>query len=309
MTDYGSPTRHELRVAVDLPDDGPSEVPLCWFEWGPAEAPVLLLVHATGFHARCWDQVVAALPSGYRVIALDQRGHGRSGKVAPFTWAAFAADLVAFAEQLNLRDAVGVGHSMGGQVLTRLALERPGSLTRMILLDPVIMAPEVYAAPRRHDFATPEAHPIARRRARFDRWEEMRDSLRGKGSFDLWDPRVLEDYCRHGVLPAGDGDGVALACPGVVEASIYMTNASSRLHDQLGDVDIPVSVVRAPPRDPDDETLDFAKSPTWPALAAQFPRGTDHLRADLTHFIPMQDPAGVAAMIGPPPRSGTATAR
>ncbi|MEM1229227.1 MAG: alpha/beta hydrolase [Pseudomonadota bacterium] len=296
-------------MATHLADHGPSEVSLCWFEWGPAQAPTLLLVHATGFHARCWDQVVAALPPGYRVVALDQRGHGRSGKVAPYSWDAFAADLVAFAEQLGLHEVIGVGHSMGGQVLTRLAYERPETLSSMVLVDPVIMPPEVYAVPRRHDFATPEEHPIARRRARFERWEAMRDSLRGKGSFDLWDPRVLDDYCRYGVLPASDGDGVELACPGVVEASIYMTNASSRLHEQLGEIDIPVTVLRAPPRDPADQTMDFAKSPTWPALADQFPQGTDRLFADLTHFIPMQDPARVAQVIGPPPRSGTATDR
>ena len=38
---------------------------ICWFEWGePGNAASLLLLHATGFHARCWDQVVAALPAG-----------------------------------------------------------------------------------------------------------------------------------------------------------------------------------------------------------------------------------------------------
>ena len=55
-------------------------VSLHWFEWGaPGPEPTIVLIHATGFHARCWDQVVKALP-GRHVLALDLRGHGRSGK-------------------------------------------------------------------------------------------------------------------------------------------------------------------------------------------------------------------------------------
>jgi len=37
-------------------------IELAYFEWGEPDAPVIFLVHATGFHARCWDRTVAALP-------------------------------------------------------------------------------------------------------------------------------------------------------------------------------------------------------------------------------------------------------
>jgi len=47
---------------------------LCWFEWGKAgDRPTLLLLHATGFHARCWDATIKALPQDWHYIALDLR--------------------------------------------------------------------------------------------------------------------------------------------------------------------------------------------------------------------------------------------
>lgn len=49
---------------LETPEGG-----ICWFEWGTrGQGPSLLLLHATGFHARLWDQVVAALPPGTHVI-------------------------------------------------------------------------------------------------------------------------------------------------------------------------------------------------------------------------------------------------
>ena len=46
------------------------DVDLCVFEWGKPGGQQVLLVHATGFHARCWDQVVAKLPENWHIFAL-----------------------------------------------------------------------------------------------------------------------------------------------------------------------------------------------------------------------------------------------
>ena len=69
-------------------------VTLCWFEWGKKRKgeDSILLVHATGFHARCWDKTVAGL-GGRHVIAIDQRGHGRSDNTPFDKWDQFGADL------------------------------------------------------------------------------------------------------------------------------------------------------------------------------------------------------------------------
>jgi lipase len=122
-------------------------IELCYFEWGqPGPEGSLLLTHATGFHGRCWDQVIAALPDDWRnrhIIAWDQRGHGRSAKVPPYNWASCGADLTAFVAALDLQVACAAGHSMGGHLLVLAAADLPDRFARLVLIDPVIMAPDL----------------------------------------------------------------------------------------------------------------------------------------------------------------------
>jgi lipase len=275
-----------------------SQVRLCYFEWGSAGAPTVLLVHATGFHARCWDRTVAALPPGYRVIAVDMRGHGRSDKRGPYVWETFGRDLQEFTEALGLRGAVGVGHSMGGHCLTQVAARVPDAFSRLLLVDPVIFDPEAYLTDRHRGFATAEDHPVARRRNDWTSWQEMYERFKDRHPFSRWQPEVLEDYCRYGVVAKPAGDGYELACPPVVEASIYLGNTETDVHQAILQLELPVVVLRARPRDPDDaQLMDFSKSPTWPGLAARFKAGRDVYLPDHSHFIPMEDPALVARFI------------
>lgn len=273
-------------------------IELAYFEWGELDAPVIFLVHATGFHARCWDRTVAALPEGYRVIAVDMRGHGRSTKRGPYVWATFARDLELLVSALKIHDAIGVGHSMGGHCVTQIAGRLPGVFRRLLLVDPVIFDPEAYRTDRYRGFSGPEDHPVARRRNRWDSWEEMFQRFKDRHPFSLWKPEVLADYCRYGLLPSARGEGFELACPPVVEASIYLGNTQTDIYDLIPRVTIPVVVLRAKARDPDEhQIMDFAKSPTWEGVAAEFPNGRDVYLPELTHFIPMQDPALTARFI------------
>jgi lipase len=64
--------------------------------------PTLLFVHATGFHSRVWDQLISHLPARH-IIAVDQRGHGRSDRTEITGWPVFGRDLAAFVAALELR--------------------------------------------------------------------------------------------------------------------------------------------------------------------------------------------------------------
>jgi len=285
----GSPRQHEI-------DAGGVE--LTYFEWGSPDSPVILLVHATGFHARCWDLTIASLIGDYRVIAPDLRGHGRSARQEPYVWNSFTRDLELLVDSLQIRDAIGVGHSLGGHCITQLAAGRPGIFERLLLVDPVILDPQAYSKERYSDLTGPEDHPVARRRNHWASWEEMFQRFRDRHPFSLWQPQALEDYCRFGLRPRTDGEGFELACPPVVEASIYLGNARSDIYERISEITIPTVVLRAKARDPDaHDLMDFASSPTWESLAAQFPRGRDVYLPHLSHFIPMQDPQLTARFI------------
>jgi len=272
---------------------------IAYFEWGKHGDPVVFLIHATGFHARCWDQTVAALPAGFRVIAVDLRGHGRSEKTGPMTdWTVAARDIAELVEHLNLEGAIGAGHSMGGHLLVQVAATHPRAFKRLVLIDPVMLPPEVYA--NAHLLALPEdqAHPVARRRNAWASWQEMFDAFKTRHPYSLWREAVLADYCRHGLSPAADGEGFELACPPAIEASIYTGHASSDIYALAKRVEVPVVVLRAKMRDPGPRNLtDFAASPTWEGVARSFRNGRDVYLPQLTHFIPMQDPELAARFI------------
>ncbi len=277
------------RNTLALPD-----LQLCWYEWGTefASDATYLLVHATGFHARCWDKTIAAMPDRH-VVALDMRGHGLSSKVAPYDWTTFGDDLRHFVDELDLSRLVGVGHSMGGHCVTQLAADEPERFERLVLVDPVIMSPELYVSGKPEHSAWLNAeglHPVARRRNLFANAQAMFDNFHGRGSYSTWRDAILHDYCEYGLIKNPDGEGFVLACPPEVEAAIYMGNTGSTIHERLADVTHPVKVLRARQRDQLGEQMDFSASPTWPELASHFPNGVDVFLPELTHFMPMQAP-------------------
>jgi lipase len=279
----------EHYVAVD-------GIELCWFEWNASRRAdgTILLVHATGFHARCWDQTVALLGDRH-VIAVDMRGHGRSTKVPPYAWGTFGSDLVNFILALDLSRITGAGHSMGGHSLTRAAAALPDRFDRLVLIDPVILAPAAYANHAPNGRA--EDHPVARRRNLFDSPDALFANLVGRGSFAHWQPEVLHDYCNFGVLPNPDGPGFVLACPPLVEATIYTGSAGTDIYNLIEAIALPVVILRAEQRDAAHTQMDFSKSPTWPELSTRFRHGIDVYLPQLTHFIPMQAPSLVAETI------------
>lgn len=277
-----------------------SDATIAYFEWaGAPEQPTLLLVHATGFHARVWDGLVRALPDKWHVIAVELRGHGRSSKEGPFDqWSHFGGDVVELIDHLGLESAVAAGHSMGGWVLCHAALARPNAFRQLVLIDPVLNAPEFYEENRYPDMQGPEDHPAARRRSKWTHWQELYERLKDREPYSLWHPKVLEDYCRHGLLPHPTGDGHVLACPPIVEASVYFNSWKAYLHDRLGEIETPVTILRARRRQlPAVGETDYAGSPTWERIADLFQQAEDVSLPEYTHFLPMQNPALVARYI------------
>lgn len=104
---------------------------------GPADGPVLLLVHGTASSARSWDLLVPLLIGAHRVIRVDLLGHGGSAKPddGDYEVPAHARRVGEVMDRLGVGSAVVVGHSTGGMVATALAERRPGLVTALALLD------------------------------------------------------------------------------------------------------------------------------------------------------------------------------
>lgn len=94
--------------------------------WG-GEGQPLVLLHGLASNARIWDLVASALAEHFRVLALDQRGHGLTDPAEDgYDFPSIARDLQAFIETLDLEKPILVGHSWGANVVLHYATTMPG---------------------------------------------------------------------------------------------------------------------------------------------------------------------------------------
>jgi pimeloyl-ACP methyl ester carboxylesterase len=265
---------------------------LALFEWtAEPGAPVAFFAHATGFHARVWDEVIERLP-GVHCYSLDMRGHGRSDKPAPpYPWRNFALDVAEVARQIGLNGALAVGHSKGGYAVTLAAAMEPAVFGKLLLIDPVILPRERYG----HGFGA--NHFAAKRRNHWASPEEMYERFVSRAPFDRWDPAVLRDYVEFGLLPDAEGEGYVLACPPEIEAATYAASGTGgEIYEAMESLDIPVRILRARAR-VESDAMDMSSSPTAPDVAANFSNAEDVFLPQFSHFIPMEDPGFVAAQV------------
>lgn len=154
-------------------------------ESGDPGAPPVVWLHGMMGNCREWDTSIARLAPAYRVLALDQRGHGRTSWAAQYTASALADDVIAVVEQLELAPVILVGHSMGGMAAMVAAAMRPDIADRVVIID---IGPESLAG----EFA--EMLPnilLERARATYGDIEEA------VAEWMAGDPLAREDLMRH----------------------------------------------------------------------------------------------------------------
>src|SRR5215217_340218 len=143
--------------AVAVSSDG---VPVHFDVEGTA-AQALVFVHGWSCDRRYWRCQMPYFAQRYRVLAVDLAGHGASGAHREaWTMAAFANDVVAAIDELELESSVLIGHSMGGDVIVEAALRLGGRVKGLVwvdtyrtLGDPLEPAEtEAFADPFRRDF-------------------------------------------------------------------------------------------------------------------------------------------------------------
>ncbi len=221
-------------------------------DFGDAKRPVdLIFVHANGFNAATYRSLLAPLSSSLRILAPDLRGHGQTRLPTDAQgrrgWTDHRDDIVALLDSLQGPPVALAGHSMGATSSLLAAAERPGKVSRLVLLDPVILSPAMTLAMqmpglRRLARRLPLVEAALRRRLRFDSREQAMAAYRGRGAFKGWPDMMLADYVSEGFVQ--DDDGVTLACAPEWEAANYAAQG----HDPwraLKTVDRPIHVLKA----------------------------------------------------------------
>jgi non-heme chloroperoxidase len=111
-------------------------------DWGPKDAQPIAFHHGWPLSSDDWDnQLLFFLANGYRVVAHDRRGHGRSSQVdTGHDMDHYAADASAVAEHLDLKNAVHIGHSTGGGEVARYVArygQPQGRVAKAVLISSV----------------------------------------------------------------------------------------------------------------------------------------------------------------------------
>jgi non-heme chloroperoxidase len=124
-------------MATITTNDG---IEIFYKDWGARSAHPIVFHHGWPLSSDDWDaQLLFFLVNGYRVVAHDRRGHGRSSQVGDgHDMDHYAADVTAVVDHLQLRDAIHVGHSTGGGEATRyVARHGKGRVAGLVLIGAV----------------------------------------------------------------------------------------------------------------------------------------------------------------------------
>jgi pimeloyl-ACP methyl ester carboxylesterase len=119
-------------------------------EWGSEQSPPLVLLHGLSSHARTWDRFAPQMIDTYRVLALDQRGHGETDWAPQYSTKLMADDAQHFIESLGLGRIALVGHSMGACNAYYLAAHHPELVSRLVIGD---FGPDVMGSPAGNNVA------------------------------------------------------------------------------------------------------------------------------------------------------------
>ncbi len=170
-----APTDHSVEV---------NGLDIHYLDWGGDSAKNLLLVHGQGGNAHNWDHIASALREEFRVIAIDQRGHGDSDHTREgYGVDRFASDLAEFVEKVGIAPCDYVGASLGARNGIAYAGDRSDHLKHFVCLD---YGPEMSVASARSQISG-----MNRRRLGWRSIDEYVD-LQMQGN-----PRPGEERYRH----------------------------------------------------------------------------------------------------------------
>ncbi len=259
------------------------------YDYG-GQGPDLLCGHATGFHGRVYDPMLAHL-SGFRLISADLRGHGRASVPdgLDYRWESFADDLLAIVDALALGShgpLYGFGHSMGAASLLMAEPRRPGTFAGLVCYEPVVYPPwENDDAVRLSGWV----ERTTRRRRRFESADAAVANFKAKPPYSLFDPAALDAYVEHGFAGTAGG-AVEIRCRPEVEAQIYLMGPNHRAWDTLSAVRCPVTLMRG-------SVLQPGPAYWAEALVEELP-DVDFLEVEeLGHLGPMERPEMIAHLV------------
>jgi pimeloyl-ACP methyl ester carboxylesterase len=255
-----------------------------FLEWGKPDAPPIVLLHGGHQSAHSWDLVSLHLAQKYRVLALDQRGHGDSEWSRDVTYSnhEMSLDAEAFIQAMRLEKPILIGHSMGGRNAMLLTRRNQALLKALVVVD---VGPEVSEKGRAAIAGFVQAAQ------EFDDLEHFVSAVR---KYDPYRPREhIERTVKYNMLERADGKYISKcdSAPrrlGIVRPSGPMENITL---EEATDFRLPVLLVRG-------ETSNILEPDAAERFAAAMPGGRLVTVPNCGHNVHGQNTLGFIGVLG-----------
>ncbi|MEX1255326.1 MAG: alpha/beta hydrolase [Dehalococcoidia bacterium] len=264
-------------------------VALHYLDWA-GEGPPLVLIHATGFLAQLWRPIAEELSSRFRVVAVDQRGHGDSDKPPDgYRFEALADDLQRVIEALELEAPVVAGHSSGGTTIVVHAARHPDVIQRAVLIEPILPRADWSTQPPGGRTSNSLADGARKRRAVWPSRDELLETYRTRPTFATWREDVLRLYVEEGTWMREDGH-VELKCPPEIEGQYFDAVRHVEPWEAVSQLRCPTLALWGAESHLHGRGLDAA-------LQQALPNGRTEDVKGATHFLPQERPDEVARLM------------
>ena len=256
-----------------------------FLEWGAAEAPPVVLLHGGHQSAHAWDLVSLSLARHFRVLALDQRGHGDSewARDVDYSNHTMSLDAEAFIAALGLDRPVLIGHSMGGRNAMLLAHRATVALRGLVIVD---IGPEISEKGR---------HSIAGFVRDNEEFDDLEAFIANVQKYDAYRSRAhIERTVKYNMLQRPDGKYISKCDPAPRRLGLL---AGRRLQDTLTleavpSLSLPTLVVRG-------ANSNILEPDAAERFRDALPRGELATIADCGHNVASQNTKGFLAALTP----------
>lgn len=258
--------------------------------------PLAILAHANGYPPGAYRRFVAPLLDRVRVWGIHQRPFRPDARTADLPdWHPLGDDIRRLLDEHEIRDVVGIGHSLGGIAMLYAATARPEAFRALVLVEPVFLPPALIDEIRRDPRFAAERLPLVRtalnRRRRFPNHAAAFAHWRPKPVFARIPDAVLWDHVHAALRAAADASGeLELACPPEWEAHIYATPPTD-VWDLVPRLQPPTLALRG-------AETDTIMPDAWELWRRLQPGAAFVELPDVGHLLPLEAPEAVAGVVG-----------
>lgn len=260
-----------------------------WSEGGE----LIHFAHANGFPPACYQPLLAGLANDYEVWSMLQRPLWKNEEPTSFkSWQTLADDLIEFLDAHQLKNIIGIGHSMGGIATAVAAAKRPDLFKKVVLLDPVLGEPKMYLFSRLmpmqwRKHLIPIAKIALKRRDQWPDKSTVYASWRKKRIFAKIPDVHFSSFLDGAVYEKADGQ-IGLTYSKEWETRIYCTVTNGWPY--LAQLQQPTLAVKAA-----GSNLLYPK--IWEKWKRIQPRADFKIVANTSHLLPLERPTELINLI------------